>query len=49
LRRRISNQINERLICFASGRRKARDGIAKIRAVELRVFVNFSGEESFAG
>ena len=48
LRGELSNQINQRLIRFASLRRKARDRVAKISTVELCVFVNFYSEKSFA-
>lgn len=44
----LPDQINQSLIRTSRLGRKARDGVAKIRAVELRVLVNFSGEESFA-
>src|SRR6266702_2595965 len=46
--RYLAKQINQSLVRFASLRCKTRKRVAKVRTVERRVFVNFSGEESSA-
>src|SRR2546430_5708849 len=43
-----AEQINQSLIGFEGLRREARESAAKVGAVELRVFVDFSGKEAFA-
>jgi len=42
-----AQQINQCLVRFSRLRRKARDDVAKIRAVERRVFINLSRQEAF--
>ncbi len=45
---RSCEQINQRLIRFPSLRRKARDDVAEVGAVERSVLVDLSREEAFA-
>ena len=42
----LAKQIDQRLIRLPVLRRKARDDVAEIGAVELRVFVDLAGEEA---
>src|SRR5215203_3697356 len=44
--RKTRDQIDQRLIGLAGLRRKARDRVAKIFAVERRAFVDLSGQKS---
>src|SRR2546423_4203204 len=43
-----AKQIDERLIRLESLRRESRQGAAEVGAVELRIFVDFAGEEASA-
>src|SRR4051794_3368133 len=45
--REFVKQINQGLVRFTILRLKARDGIAEIRAIKLRVRANFAGEKTF--
>src|SRR5260370_41470325 len=45
--RESSNQINQRLIRFPVLRRKARNDVAEVVLVELRVFADLAGKEAF--
>ncbi len=46
--RNPGQQVHESLICLARFRRKSGHNIAKIRAVELRILVDLSGEETLS-
>src|SRR5580765_5148850 len=46
--RKSRKQINEGLICFSIFRAKARDIVAEIGAVELRILVDCAREEALA-
>ena len=48
LLRESAKQINQRLIRFTVLRRKARDYVAEVIFVELRVFADLAGEEALA-
>ena len=48
LPREFGNQINQRLIRFAILWRKARDDVAEIAFVELRIFADVTGEEALS-
>ena len=47
LLRECANQIHQRLIRFPVLWRKARDDVAEITFIELRIFADFSGKETF--
>src|SRR5437667_12024265 len=42
----LAQQINQRLIGFSSLRGKARDDVAEIGTIELRIFVDLAREEA---
>src|SRR3569832_987943 len=44
----VAEQINQGMVCLARFRRKARDGIAEVGAVELRILVDGPCEKTFA-
>src|SRR5436309_2809963 len=48
LLRESANQINQRLIHFPVLRRKARNDIAEVGFLELRVFADLAGEEALS-
>src|SRR6202142_1239818 len=48
LLRELANQINQRLIRFAVPRRKARNNVAEVGLVELRVLADLAGDEALA-
>src|ERR1700680_3623752 len=48
LLRELANQINQPLIHFTVLRRKARNYVAEVSLVKLRVFADLAGEETLA-
>src|SRR5664279_2748417 len=48
LLRELANQINQRLIRFTVLRRKARNNVAEVSFVELRVFADLASKEALA-
>src|ERR1700689_929826 len=48
LLRELANQINHRVIRLTVLRRKARNNVAEVSLVELRVFADLAGEETLA-
>ena len=46
--REFAEQINQRLVSFTVLRVKAWDGVAEIRVIELRIFVDLAGEKTLA-
>src|SRR5947207_9455613 len=48
LLRELANQINQRLVRFPVLRRKARNNVAEVGLVELRIFADLAGEKALS-